>query len=101
MKGLMLTEDTHTHKLLKGNCLELCTQIRVSVSVCAHASPAQVCTENIRYRLLFFLHFTWFSVPNVVCVDQEIYFFCKYFSNSREHGVSTANSLLTHLSLSD
>lgn len=83
MKGLkMLTEDTHTQTLKEIASLELCTQIRVSVSVCT-CSPAQVCTENISV-VAFLLHFTWFSVPNVVCVDQEIYFFCKYFEVTAE-----------------
>lgn len=55
MKGLMLTEDTHTHKLLKGNCKPGIMHTNQSVCVCVcTCSPAQVCTENIRYRLLFF-----------------------------------------------
>ena len=54
MKGLMLTEDTHT-QLLKGNGKPGIMHTNQSVCVCVCAcSPTHVCTENIRYRLLFF-----------------------------------------------
>lgn len=97
------TNRRHTHtQLLKGNGKPGIMHTNQSVCVCVCAcSPTHVCTENIRYRLLFFYILHGFQSQILYVLIKKFLFFFKYLSNSREHAVSTANSLLTHLSLCD